>query len=96
MDQKSLETVFSIAFCRPTGDKWPSKTLFLTIFDISSSIVLTLIISMNVDLKSLETEFSTLVCLCMGVSLFVCFLMPLFCGALGWSLIVATVPSRAH
>ena len=31
VDQKSLETEFSIAICRPTGDKWQSKTLFLAI-----------------------------------------------------------------
>ena len=37
--QKLLETEFSIAFCRPTGDKWQSKTLFLAIFDPRSSIV---------------------------------------------------------
>ena len=34
VDQKSLETVFSIAICRQLGDKWQSKTLFLTIFDL--------------------------------------------------------------
>ena len=39
VDQKSIETVFSIAICRPTGDKWQSKTLFITIFDVHSSIV---------------------------------------------------------
>ena len=39
VDQKSLETEFSIAICRPTGDKWQSKTLFLAIFDRCSSIV---------------------------------------------------------
>ena len=39
-DQKSLESMFSIAICRHTGDKWQSKTLFLTIFDLRSSIVL--------------------------------------------------------
>ena len=33
VDQKSIETVFSIAICRPTGNKWQSKTLFLSIFD---------------------------------------------------------------
>ena len=33
IDQKSIETVFSIDICRPTGDKWQSKTLFLSIFD---------------------------------------------------------------
>ena len=38
-----LEAVFSIAICRQSGhsgDKWQSKTLFLTIFDLRSSIVL--------------------------------------------------------
>ena len=39
VDQKSSETEFSIAICRPTGDKWQSKTLFLAIFDPQSSIV---------------------------------------------------------
>ena len=33
VDQKSLETEFLIAICRHTGDKWQSKTLFLSIFD---------------------------------------------------------------
>ena len=37
--QKSIETVFSIAICRPTGYKWQSKTLFLLIFYPHSSIV---------------------------------------------------------
>ena len=37
--QKSEETVFVIANCRPTGDKWQSKTLFLSIFRPRSSIV---------------------------------------------------------
>ena len=41
MDQKSLETVLSIAICRQSGDKWQSKSLFLTIFDLRSSMVLT-------------------------------------------------------
>ena len=39
-DQKSIETVFLIAICRQCGDKWQSKTLFLTGFDLRSSIVL--------------------------------------------------------
>ena len=39
IDHKSIETVFSIAICRPTGDKWQSKTLFLSIFYRHSSIV---------------------------------------------------------
>ena len=38
-DQKSSETEFSIAICRPTGDKWQPKTLFLANFDPRSSIV---------------------------------------------------------
>ena len=37
--QKSLETVFSIAICRQSGDKWQSKSLFLMIFDLRSWIV---------------------------------------------------------
>ena len=39
VDRKSIETVFSIVICRPTGDKWQAKTLFLSIFDPRSSIV---------------------------------------------------------
>ena len=31
-DKKSLETEFLIAICRHIGDKWQSKTLFLSIF----------------------------------------------------------------
>ena len=44
-DQKSLETGFSIAICRQLGDKWQSKSLFLTIFHVCSSIGLTLLIA---------------------------------------------------
>ena len=39
-DQKSLEAVFSIAICRHSGDKWQSKTMFLKIVNLCSSIVL--------------------------------------------------------
>ena len=39
VDQKSLETEFSIAICRHAGDKWQSKTLCLASFDPRSSIV---------------------------------------------------------
>ena len=39
VDQKSLKTEFLTGICRPTGDKWQSKTLFLSIFDPRSSIV---------------------------------------------------------
>ena len=38
-DQKSLERVFSIDICRLLGEKWQSKILFLTIFDLRSPIV---------------------------------------------------------
>ena len=33
-DPKSQETVFSVAICRQSGDKWQSETMFLTIFDL--------------------------------------------------------------
>ena len=36
---KSIETVFLIAICRNSGDKWQSKTLFLSIFYPCSTIV---------------------------------------------------------
>ena len=39
VDQKKLETEFLIDICRPTGDKWQSKTLFLATFDSCSSII---------------------------------------------------------
>ena len=39
MDQKLLETEFSIAICRQSGDKCQSKILFLAIYDPRSSIV---------------------------------------------------------
>ena len=39
IDQNSLETEFSIAISRQSGDKWQSKILFLSIFDPCSSIV---------------------------------------------------------
>ena len=35
---KSIETVISIAICRQPGDKWQSKTLLLTIFDLRLAI----------------------------------------------------------
>ena len=33
--------MFSIVNCGQSGDKWQSKTLFLAIFDLRSSMVLT-------------------------------------------------------
>ena len=39
VDKKSLETEVLIAIHRHTGDKWQLKTLFLSIFDLCSSIV---------------------------------------------------------
>ena len=47
MNQKSLETVFFIDDRRHLGDKWQSKTLFLTIFYLPSSIVLTFLINVT-------------------------------------------------
>ena len=41
MNQKSLETVFLTAIFHQLGDKWQSKTLFLTMFDLPTSIVIT-------------------------------------------------------
>ena len=43
--QKSLETEFLIAICHHTDDKWQSKTMFLTIFYLRSSIVLAFLIA---------------------------------------------------
>ena len=40
-DHRSLETVFSIAICRQSGDKRQSKALFLAIVDPRSSKALT-------------------------------------------------------
>ena len=39
LEKKSLETEFLIVICRPNGDKWQLKTLFLAIFDLPSSTV---------------------------------------------------------
>ena len=39
VDQQYLETDFSIAVSRPTGDHWQSKTLVVAISDPRSSIV---------------------------------------------------------
>ena len=39
---KIAKTVFSIAIRCQSGDKWQSKTLFITLFDLRSSKVLTL------------------------------------------------------
>ena len=44
-DKKLLETVFLITICHQWGDKLQSKTLFLTIFDLSLKIVLTFLIA---------------------------------------------------
>ena len=33
--------VFSIAICRPTGDKWQSKTLFLANFEPQRRLLVT-------------------------------------------------------
>ena len=39
VDQRLIETVYLIAICHETGDKWQSKTLFLSVFDLCSSSV---------------------------------------------------------
>ena len=39
VDLKSIETVFSIAICSHTVDKWQSKALLLSIFNPCLSIV---------------------------------------------------------
>ena len=39
VDQKSLETEYSIAICRSAGGYWQSNTLLLAIFELRSSIV---------------------------------------------------------
>ena len=56
VDQKSLETEFSIAICRLTGDKWQSKTLFLVIFDPPLSAVKILIAAYLVYYLSLLSQ----------------------------------------
>ena len=45
LDQNKIETEFLIAICRPTCDKWKSKTLFLSIFDLRSFIIKTQFLS---------------------------------------------------
>ena len=64
---KSLETVFSIAICRQSGEKRQSKTLFLTILDLRSSIVLTFSIAafqkclLNIGLLNMQpNQFKTM------------------------------------
>ena len=49
VDKKLLETEFSIAICRPTGNKWQLKTLLLVIFDPSLSIVKSILDSCRPD-----------------------------------------------
>ena len=69
VDQKSIETVFSIAICCPTGDKWQSKTLFLSIFDPRSSIVDYIfdchLPDVGLKESKLDYKFST----CLGIQL---------------------------
>ena len=63
-DHKSLETVLSMANCRQWGDKRQLKTLFRTILDLCSSIVLTFLIDaylrdlLNI-LKKQSKQFQT-------------------------------------
>ena len=56
---KLIETVFLIAICHHTGDKWQSITLFLSIFYLRSSIVLAfLIAAYPVCIRSLIRAFA--------------------------------------
>ena len=59
VDQKSLETEFSIPICRPAGDKWQSKTLFLAIFfdPCSSPTVPGVIIASFIDIPMLNVKY---------------------------------------
>ena len=41
VDKKWLETDFLIAICRHTGNKWQSKTLFISIFDRVRRLLIT-------------------------------------------------------
>ena len=59
VDQKSLETEFLIAICRPTGEKRQSKTLFLAIFDPRSSIIKSVF---DCRLSGVVSEVGKLVC----------------------------------
>ena len=61
-DQKSMETVFSIAICRQSGDKWQSKTPFLVIVDQRSSIVFSLTFSIFAYLVCLLGSLHTPLC----------------------------------
>ena len=54
VDQQSVETEFSIAIYRPTGDKWQSKRLFLAMFDPRSSIVKGVIVAYPVCLLHIQ------------------------------------------
>ena len=54
IDKKSLETEFTSAICRPTGNKWQSKTLFLAIFDLCQLLRAFLIAAYQVCLRALR------------------------------------------
>ena len=53
VDQKSLETEFSIAICCQSGNKWQLKTLFLTIFELCLSIIYSIL---DCHLSGVRTE----------------------------------------
>ena len=57
----SLETMFSIAICRQSGDKLQSKSLLLANFDLRSSIVLTFPIVLLSNRSSANALSSSLV-----------------------------------
>ena len=57
-DQRSKEIVLSVAICHQWSDKWQSKTLFLLIFDLRSSIVLAFSIAAYPVLKWITHELA--------------------------------------
>ena len=54
--QKLLETVFFIDICRQLGDKWQSKTLYLTFL-----IVLTFLIANSINVFDCRLPFNPLI-----------------------------------
>ena len=56
---ETLEKVFSFAICRQSGDKWQSKTMFLTNFVLRSQIVLTLLIPKMTTNTQISTSMTT-------------------------------------
>ena len=58
--------MFSNVICRQLGDKWQSKTLFLNIFDLRSSILLTFSIAIYPVWECHSNIWDTCCVLCLG------------------------------